>query len=52
VTYKEGTDTHRSNKKKSEIFIGKTHGRVTMILVGNVEIHIVSIVGTGCYEIC
>jgi hypothetical protein len=52
VTYKEETDTRRSNRKQSEIVIGKTHGKVTVILAGNVEIHIVGINGTGCNEIC
>jgi hypothetical protein len=52
VTYKEGTDTHRSNKKQSEIVIGRTHRKGSMILVGNVEIQIVGLIGTGCNEIC
>jgi hypothetical protein len=48
VTRKEGTDAHRSNKKQSGMIIGKTHGKVTVILMGNVEIHIVDVFGTGC----
>ena len=52
MTCKEGTDTHRSNKKQSETVTGKTHGKVTVISVGNVEIHIVGINGTGCNESC
>jgi hypothetical protein len=38
--------------KQSEIVIERTHGKVSMILVGIVEIQIVDLIVTGCNEIC